>query len=74
MKPLATYEPFQDWMGGMSNPVAGILAGAIFTAVIQSSSVTTGVVLALAFEGLITLEAGLPSSSEPISERASQPS
>jgi phosphate:Na+ symporter len=59
MGPLSTYEPFQDWMAGMSNPLTGILAGALFTAVIQSSSATTGVVLALAFQGLITLEAGI---------------
>jgi phosphate:Na+ symporter len=59
MKPLSSFEPFQDWMAGMSNPIAGIMAGAIFTAVIQSSSATTGVVLALAFEGLISIEAGI---------------
>ncbi len=59
MGPLSTYEPFQNWMAGMSNPLTGILAGALFTAVIQSSSATTGVVLALAFQGLITLEAGI---------------
>ena len=43
--PLSGYKPFQDWMAGMSNPVAGILAGAILTAVIQSSSASTGVTL-----------------------------
>ncbi len=59
MGPLSTYGPFQSWMAGMSNPVTGILAGALFTAVIQSSSATTGVVLALAFQGLITLDAGI---------------
>ncbi len=59
MGPLSTYEPFQNWMASMSNPLTGILAGALFTAVIQSSSATTGVVLALAFQGLITLEAGI---------------
>lgn len=59
MKPLSDFEPFQNWMSGMSNPLAGIVAGAIFTAVIQSSSATTGVVLALAFEGLISLEGGI---------------
>jgi phosphate:Na+ symporter len=59
MSPLRSYEPFQDWMAGMSNPAAGILAGAVFTALIQSSSATTGVVLALAFEGLLPLDAGI---------------
>ncbi len=59
MVPLSDYEPFQNWMAGMSNPLAGVVAGAIFTAVIQSSSATTGVVLALAFQGLIGIEAGI---------------
>ena len=59
MGPLSDFEPFRDWMAGMSNPLAGVVAGAIFTAVIQSSSATTGVVLALAFEGLIGIEAGI---------------
>ena len=59
MGPLADYEPFRDWMAGMSNPITGVIAGAVFTAVVQSSSATTGVVLALAFEGLIGIEAGI---------------
>ncbi len=59
MDPLADYEPFQGWMSDMSNPFAGVLAGAIFTAIVQSSSATTGVVLALAFQGLVDLEAGI---------------
>ena len=59
MGPLSDYEPFQDWMASMSNPLAGVLAGAIFTAVVQSSSATTGVVLALAFRGLVDIEAGI---------------
>ena len=36
----------------------GILAGAAFTALVQSSSATTGVVIVLASQGLITLPAG----------------
>lgn len=59
MEPLSQYEPFQSWMAGMSNPLSGILAGAVFTAIIQSSSATTGVVLALAFNDLVTIEAGI---------------
>lgn len=59
MGPLGDFGPFQDWMAGMSNPLAGVLAGALFTAVVQSSSATTGVVLALAFQGLIGIEAGI---------------
>jgi phosphate:Na+ symporter len=59
MSPLSTYGPFRDWIATMSNPMAGVVAGAVFTAIVQSSSATTGVVLALAFQGLIDINAGI---------------
>jgi phosphate:Na+ symporter len=59
MRPLRTYQPFLDLMTQMSNPVWGILVAALFTALIQSSSATTGVVIVLAMQGLITLKAGI---------------
>jgi phosphate:Na+ symporter len=59
MRPLRAYQPFLDLMTQMSNPVWGILAAALFTALIQSSSATTGVIIVLAMQGLITLPAGI---------------
>lgn len=59
MYPLRSYPPFIDLMAGMTHPGLGILAGAVFTALVQSSSATTGVVIALASQGLITLPAGI---------------
>ncbi|MCP4896998.1 MAG: Na/Pi cotransporter family protein [bacterium] len=59
MKPLRTYEPFIGLMQNVSNPVVGILVAALFTGLVQSSSATMGVVIALALQGLITLEAGI---------------
>jgi len=59
MNPLRTYEPFLDVMEALSNPLVGILVGALFTALVQSSSATTGIVIVLAGQGLITLEAGI---------------
>ncbi|MGD8713040.1 MAG: Na/Pi cotransporter family protein [Desulfobacterales bacterium] len=59
MKPLRTYQPFLDLMTQMSNPVLGILVAALFTALIQSSSATTGVIIVLAMQGLISLKAGI---------------
>ena len=59
MAPLRTYKPFIDLMASMTNPLLGILIGAIFTAVVQSSTATLGVVIALAAQGLIPLEAGI---------------
>lgn len=59
MSPLRTYQPFVDLMASMSNPLYGILIGAVFTAVVQSSSATLGVIIALASQGLIPLQAGI---------------
>ncbi len=53
MDPLRSYEPFVNLMTTFSNPLLGILVGAIFTAVIQSSSASVGILQALAASGLI---------------------
>ena len=57
--PLRTYDPFVAFMRQMESPIAGILAGAVFTAVVQSSSATTGIIIVLATQGLLTLEGGI---------------
>ena len=57
--PLRTFEPFIKAMQEMENPLLGILAGAVFTAVVQSSAATLAVVIALASQGLMPLEAGI---------------
>ncbi|MGB5451972.1 MAG: Na/Pi cotransporter family protein [Sedimenticolaceae bacterium] len=59
MSPLRSYEPFIDLMKNVSNPVIGILVATLFTALIQSSSATMGVVIAMALQGLISLDAGI---------------
>jgi phosphate:Na+ symporter len=59
MKPLRSYQPFIDLMGSVETPIIGIAVAAAFTALVQSSSATLGVVIALALQGLITLEAGI---------------
>jgi phosphate:Na+ symporter len=46
-------------MQEMENPLLGILAGAIFTAVVQSSAATLAVVIALGSQGLMPLEVGI---------------
>jgi len=43
----------------MKNPLIGILIAAVFTAIIQSSAVAIGIVIALASQGFINLEAGI---------------
>jgi len=59
MKPLRSYEPFIELMGSVSNPFVGILVAAAFTGLVQSSSATLGVVIALSMQGLVTLEGGI---------------
>lgn len=58
-RPLRTYQPFIDAMGHMDSAWLGILAGAGFTALVQSSSATMGIVIVLATQGFITLDAGI---------------
>ncbi len=57
--PLRTYAPFIELMQEMRNPLLGMLAGMVFTALVQSSSATTGIVIVLATQGFISLEAGI---------------
>lgn len=58
--PLRTYQPFIDAMQTMENPLLGIVIGAVFTAIVQSSAATLGIIIALASEGLMPLEAAIP--------------
>jgi len=60
MRPLRTYSAFIDLLKGLENPVLGLLVGTLFTALVQSSSAFTGIVIVLAQQGLLTLEAGIP--------------
>ena len=57
--PLRSYEPFMQLMREMANPLWGVLIGAVFTALVQSSSATTGIVIVMATQGLLTLETGI---------------
>ncbi len=59
MKPLREYEPFLDILKSLERPIAGIVAGAVFTAVVQSSAATVGIAIAMASEGLLSLPAGI---------------
>src|SRR5215469_9493055 len=58
--PLRTFQPFIDAMQSMENPLLGIAIGAVFTAIVQSSAATLGIIIALASEGLMPLEAAIP--------------
>lgn len=59
MKPLRSFEPFIDFMVTLKNPLFAAFIGACFTAVIQSSSATTGILIVMAGQGLLGLEAAI---------------
>ena len=58
-RPLRDYQPFIDLLAQMDNAVLTILISAGFTALIQSSSATTGVIIVIGSQGLISLEQGI---------------
>lgn len=59
MAPLRSYQPFPELMIRMESPLIGIAFAAAFTGLVQSSSATTGIIIALASQGFITLPAGI---------------
>jgi phosphate:Na+ symporter len=59
MSPLRTNQGFADLLQSLRNPILGMLAGAIFTALVQSSSATIGLAVVMATQGLLSLPAGI---------------
>ena len=59
MEPLQESEAFVNLMTQFSNPLLGILVGAVFTAVIQSSSASVGILQTLAATGMIPLSSAV---------------
>ena len=57
--PLRSFEPFMVLMQNLDNPILGVLIGAVFTALVQSSSATTGIVIVMASQGLLSLESAI---------------
>lgn len=59
MMPLRESEAFVNLMTRFSNPLLGILVGMVFTAIIQSSSASVGILQALAMSGVIGLSSAV---------------
>lgn len=59
MAPLRTNQRFAELLQSLKNPVLGMLAGALFTALVQSSSATIGLAVVMATQGLLSLPAGI---------------
>ena len=60
VKPLAEVPGFTNLLLKFSNPLLGVLAGAVLTAVIQSSSASVGILQALCLTGAVPFSAALP--------------
>ena len=59
MSPLRAHEGFAELLQSLQSPVLGMLAGAVFTALVQSSSATIGLSVVMATQGLLSLPAGI---------------
>jgi len=60
MAPMREWTPFIELLLKLENPLVGILVGAAFTALIQSSSAFVGIMIVLASQGLLSLDASIP--------------
>ncbi|HEX5563567.1 MAG TPA: Na/Pi cotransporter family protein [Sporosarcina sp.] len=61
MKPLRSLTAFSDFTVSMADhPVLGVVAGTVFTLIVQSSSATVGILQGLYAENLVSLQAALP--------------
>lgn len=60
VKPLADVPEFTSLLLKFSNPVLGILAGTVLTAIIQSSSASVGILQALCVTGAVSYGVALP--------------
>jgi phosphate:Na+ symporter len=59
--PIAKLPKVHDMITAFAaTPILGVLAGAVLTGIVQSSSATTGLFIALGAEGALTLEAAVP--------------
>ena len=59
MEPLRDYPGFVTLMTKFENPLLGVLAGTIITAIIQSSSAALGILQAIANQGVIPLRSSM---------------
>lgn len=60
VSPLADMPEFSSMLTAFQNPLLGVLVGAVFTGIIQSSAASIGILLALSLTGSITFGMGIP--------------
>ena len=59
MRGMRDNQTFINLMTSLRNPILGVIVGTVFTALIQSSSASIGILQALAMAGLVTLDNGI---------------
>ena len=60
LKPLSEVPAFREWLGRAEAPWLGVLVGIVFTALVQSSSVTTGLSILLVQQDILPAVAAIP--------------
>ena len=60
VKPLSELQQFQDLFAALSNPVLGVIVGAIVTAILQSSAASVGILQAISESGALKNSAAFP--------------
>ncbi len=58
--PLANSPEFQNILTAFENPILGVLVGAVFTGIIQSSAGSVAILMAFSVGGTLTYEMALP--------------
>ncbi len=58
--PITELPGFQSVLTAFSNPILGVIVGTVFTAIVQSSSASVGVLQALSVSGAISYSASIP--------------
>lgn len=60
LAPMGNHGVLRDWLALAASPLAGVAMGLVFTALVQSSSVATGVAIVLVHQGVLPAEAAIP--------------
>ena len=60
MEPLQQSEQFKSLLTAFNNPILGVVVGAVFTGVIQSSAASVGILQTLSMSGSITYGMAIP--------------
>lgn len=60
VKPLSELEAFENLFATLSNPVLGVIAGAVVTALLQSSSASVGILQSISNGGVLKFSAAFP--------------